>query len=167
MACDESTARKIIDTMYETISITQALKVHKIHKQDFFNLVNSSAPLSDHYSRAQLAIGEIVVSELIEIADTEEDPQKARNRIDTRKWFAAKARPDKYGDRIDLNISQVVDIKDALTAAKLRTRNVSELENAQLIDTSQQKQLVDTGPRPVVSLSDLDPSIKTSEDVFD
>lgn len=170
MACDEATARKIIDTMYETISITKALKRYNINPNTFFALVHTTPELENYYSRAQVAIGEMVVGELIEISDTEEDPQKARNRIDTRKWFASKARPDKYGDRLDVNVNQVVSITDALTAAKSRTRNVSEIELTQPVNHTEQLSIPHTGPKPVAkanSLKKLDPSIKTLKDVLD
>ena len=48
--------------------------------------------------------------EIIEIADTEPDPNKARVRIDARKWKAAKMQPKKYGDKIDLNHSGAVEM---------------------------------------------------------
>ena len=34
------------------------------------------------------------------IADTDPDPNRARVRIDARKWWAAKVNPKKYGERV-------------------------------------------------------------------
>ena len=45
---------------------------------------------ADHYA-----------AEIVEIADTEKDPQKARVRIDARKWVASKLKPKAYGDRVE------------------------------------------------------------------
>ncbi len=40
-----------------------------------------------------------LADEMLEIADTDPDPQRARLRIDARMWYAAKLRPKKYGNR--------------------------------------------------------------------
>ena len=37
--------------------------------------------------------------DVVEIADNEPDPVKARVRVDARKWIASKLLPKKYGDR--------------------------------------------------------------------
>jgi hypothetical protein len=50
--------------------------------------------------RAREERADLVADEIITIADTETDPQKARNRIDARKWWAARVNPKKYGDKL-------------------------------------------------------------------
>lgn len=40
------------------------------------------------------------VDEMIDIADNEPDPQKARNRISARQWVAEKLKPKKYGSKM-------------------------------------------------------------------
>lgn len=40
-----------------------------------------------------------LADEILEIADTDPDPQCARLRIDARMWYAGKLRPKKYGNR--------------------------------------------------------------------
>jgi hypothetical protein len=54
---------------------------------------------SDQYARARELQADHYADEIIEIADTEPNPQRARVRIDARKWTAAKLRPKKYGNR--------------------------------------------------------------------
>lgn len=58
---------------------------------------------SAQYARAREVQADVLADEVIEIADTEPDPQKARNRIDARKWLSSKLRPKKYGDRVELD----------------------------------------------------------------
>ncbi|NQW01663.1 MAG: hypothetical protein HQ483_18310 [Rhodospirillales bacterium] len=53
-----------------------------------------------HYARALEIQADFYADQIIEISDTEENPQKARIRIDARKWKAAKLRPRVYGDKI-------------------------------------------------------------------
>lgn len=53
------------------------------------------------YKRARDMQQDHYADELIEIADTEPDPARARVRMDARKWYTGKLRPDKYGDRLE------------------------------------------------------------------
>jgi hypothetical protein len=51
------------------------------------------------YTRAREERADLVADEIITIADTEPDPNKARVMIDARKWWAARVNPKKYGGR--------------------------------------------------------------------
>lgn len=57
------------------------------------------------YARAREAQAEHYAEEIITIADTEEDANRARVRIDARKWTASKLLPKRYGDRVELEHS--------------------------------------------------------------
>ena len=56
----------------------------------------------DNYRRAREAQADFYADEMIEIADTEKDPNKARVRLDARKWVSSKLKPKKYGDKLDM-----------------------------------------------------------------
>lgn len=62
-----------------------------------------SDELRDQYAGAREASADFYADEIVEIADTEADPNRARVRIDARKWCAAKLKPKKYGDRTTLD----------------------------------------------------------------
>ena len=51
------------------------------------------------FGRARAALADHLVDEIIAIADSD-DPQKARVRIDARKWAAARLAPQLYGDKL-------------------------------------------------------------------
>ena len=56
--------------------------------------------LRDQYARAREAQADAIFDECLHIADEgSDDVQKAKLRIDTRKWMAGKLRPKKYADR--------------------------------------------------------------------
>lgn len=55
---------------------------------------------AEAYARAREDQQDTFAAQILDIADTESDPQRARNRIDARKWHAAKAAPRKYGDKV-------------------------------------------------------------------
>ena len=59
------------------------------------------------YARACEQRVEVYASEIIELADEPIAPndnaavQRARLRVDTRKWLMSKLAPRKYGDRVE------------------------------------------------------------------
>ena len=55
---------------------------------------------SDQYARARERQADYYADEMVYLADTAEDVNKARLQIDTRKWIAAKLLPKKYNDRM-------------------------------------------------------------------
>lgn len=58
---------------------------------------------SAQYARAREVQADMLADEIIEIADSDLDPNRARVMIDARKWLAGKLRPKKYGDRVELD----------------------------------------------------------------
>ena len=57
------------------------------------------------YAQAREEQADFHADELIEIADTEPDPNRARVRIDARKWVASKLRPKVYGERVTAEVT--------------------------------------------------------------
>jgi hypothetical protein len=58
---------------------------------------------SAQYARAREVQADVLADEILEIADSDPDPNRARVMIDARKWRASKLRPKKYGDRVELD----------------------------------------------------------------
>lgn len=76
-------------------------------------LAQKDHPFSERYARAREIQAERMADELIDIADDESRDvsgelqmpnavavQRAKLRVDTRKWVAAKLLPKKYGDKV-------------------------------------------------------------------
>lgn len=97
-----------------------ALEIRSLKKSGFYNGLDEYPDLQTIYLRAQQAAADSDVDEIKDIADNDPDSQRARNRIDARKWIASKRNPAIYGDRIDLNVNQVIDIGTALAEARKR-----------------------------------------------
>ena len=57
---------------------------------------------SAQYARARDAQMDAMAEDILLIADEEnaEDTQRAKLRIDTRKWLMSKMAPKKYGDKV-------------------------------------------------------------------
>lgn len=72
--------------------------------QTVFSWFRTKPEFLEQYARAKQESSDYMAEELIDISDTEnmEDVQRARLRIDTRKWLMAKMKPKRYGDQIDV-----------------------------------------------------------------
>lgn len=70
--------------------------------------------------RARAILLERRVDHMADVARTEPDVNRARLIIDTDKWLASKLIPKVYGDKLDVNITQTIDIGSALQEARSR-----------------------------------------------
>lgn len=77
---------------------------------------------ADDYARARDKQADHFAAEIIDIADTEKDSAKARNRIDARKWYAGKVRPRSYGDKQQIEHDVSGGLADVLKAIDGNTR---------------------------------------------
>lgn len=68
-----------------------------------YGWLRSQPAFSEAYARAREDQQDTFAAQILDISDTETDPQRARNRIDARKWHAAKTAPRKYGDKIEID----------------------------------------------------------------
>lgn len=101
-------------------TLTAYLKAVGMDDLRFYEIVETTPQLTSDYARAKRARAESIAQEIVDIADNEADAQKARNRIQARQWYAGKILPREYGDRMDINVTQTIDIGDALAQARAR-----------------------------------------------
>lgn len=80
---------------------------------------SEDATFQEMYARAREEQADWHAEQILLIADTEEDPNKARVRIDARKWAASKLRPKVYGDRINVDADVNVRIPDDQLESRL------------------------------------------------
>lgn len=67
--------------------------------------------------------------------DDHVDVQRARLRSDNAKWLLSKRKPSVYGDKVDIHVSQTIDISTALSEARKRV--------PALADSSEAKDIID------------------------
>jgi len=84
--------------------------------------LNENEEFAAQYARARERRAEHFAEEIVEIADTDPDPQRARVRVDARKWAASKLLPRVYGDnqRLEVDHTFNISINDALIEAQSR-----------------------------------------------
>lgn len=152
MACSREDIEKVFNAMLAGASLNTALTNCSVSRWQFFNTIDSNSHLALRYARAQQVRAELLADEVVDIADNEVDAQKARNRIDVRKWYASKMQPQKYGERLDVNVNQTIDIGTALQDARKRAALPSsypdEIEDAQLVDNTALPAPDTTGSKP-------------------
>lgn len=68
----------------------------------FMGWSNKTPELRAQYDKAYIDRQDTYFEELIDIADTETDPQRARNRMEARKWAWARMNRKKFGDSMTL-----------------------------------------------------------------
>lgn len=95
---------KLADEICERISTGESLREicrekGKPSLSTVFRWLAENTTFREQYAHARAEQAEAYADEICSIADTEEDPQRARVRIDARKWVASKLKPQKYGDK--------------------------------------------------------------------
>ncbi len=93
--------------------------------------------------------------ELLDLVDEIPDVQKARLKSDNIKWILSKRKPATYGDRLDLNVNQTIDIGSALAEARNRVGIRDAHALASQGDTSLDEHiLLDVSPVKVIEPND-------------
>ena len=149
----KKTVEAVIMRIFEGDSLKKALEYFKLSRYLFGKALNLDSELSSLYARAQQMQAEADVDEIKEIADTDLDPQRARNRIDVRKWRASKLDSKKYGEKLDLNVNEQIDLTVAIESGLKRAIPTSYRKNEdvpQLTEAIALNANTHTGSEPVV-----------------
>jgi hypothetical protein len=87
---------------------------------------------------------EAVADTLLTLADQMPDVQRARLKSENIRWILSKRKPYVYGDRIDVNVTNTVDVASALLEAKNRAalpndyqHKIVEVEHREITDETQ------------------------------
>lgn len=125
------------DHVYQTLhgiaegnSLADMAKSLNIKVKTLYDAIKRDPVTAAEYERVRELQADVEADEIKHIADTELCPQTARNRIDVRKWRAAKFQPKRFGDKLDLTVTQTVDLSGALAEARSRVRPVCDQSQA-------------------------------------
>lgn len=120
LATPGETVNRIIELILDGKPLKEATKQCGIDIYRFNRLLQGDKQASLAYARAVEIRADVLADEALQIADTEDDAAKARNQIQVRQWLASKLYAKRYGDRIDLNVTQTLDIGSTLAEARAR-----------------------------------------------
>ena len=141
-----SKSYKVVDRITNGEYLKEAVKLEGLTISVFSTMLTKSRELAVSYAHAQEISADILADEALEAADSDLDPAKVRNMMQIRQWLASKRNTKRYGDRIDLNVSQTVSINSALDLAKSRLirpiRDQIENSGVQTVDFIEPAQYV-------------------------
>ena len=112
--------QNIIERILNGASLKDATRDCGIDVFKFNRILQGDRSAAQAYARAVEIRADCLADEALQIADTESDSSKARNQIQVRQWLASKLYAKRYGDRIDLNVTQTIDIGSTLAEARAR-----------------------------------------------
>lgn len=90
---------------------------------------------------------EHIADGLITIADEYTDVQRGRLKSDNAKWLLSKRKPSVYGDKVDIHVSQTIDITAALTEARSRALPSNQTHDVIEVDAVPQLVLPKVGQK--------------------
>jgi hypothetical protein len=93
---------KICEMVAEGSSASSACKTIGVSLKTMYAWLRSYEEFRNNYETARQDGADTLVDELMFIADNEEDVQRAKLKIDARKWVASRMKPKKWGDRQQL-----------------------------------------------------------------
>lgn len=113
-------ARKAIAMVCEGATLKVALEQLGLTRKLFSASLSSVRELALEYARAREISADFLVDEALDVVKNEPDVQRAREIANMHRWAAGKFNQKRYGERIDLNVSQTIDVSEALKEARAR-----------------------------------------------
>lgn len=135
----EQLAELVPEYMADGMSMRQSCIKAGLTAQTFLRAVDDSPALAERYAQARGALLDAMVDQILTLADAPvptlengaTDPGMVRQRqlqIDARRWVLSKLAPSKYGDRLDVQVSDTrISISGALAAAQARLVDVVDV----------------------------------------
>ena len=121
-------------------------KIDNITPSQFCNWLDNKEytlndrPLIEQYSHARERQADYYAEKILEVADTEEDVNRARLKVDSLKWIASKLKPKTWGDRqiVDQNVTITADIGERLARARkeMLAKHTGELIDVTPVDNT-------------------------------
>lgn len=115
-----SLARQVIAQVCEGVKLKDALAELGLTRTLFYSALSSERELAVSYARAREISADFLVDEALDVVKNEPDVQRAREIANMHRWAAGKFNQKRYGERIDLNVSQTIDVSEALKEARAR-----------------------------------------------
>lgn len=133
---NQRTADAICERLASGLSLRKICRNNSMpSKSTVFKWLAENSVFSDQYARARESQADLLVDEMIDIADMPKIGKKTKRtsdgkveeitfdmtehrrlQIETRKWVAARMRPKKYGDKIDVQQNTTLEAGDSVKA---------------------------------------------------
>lgn len=134
------------------LAITLAAKGHSIKEictqilsdeYEFWVYRQHDPLFANAYTCAREEGLEQIADGLLTAHDDYTDVQRARLKSDNAKWLLSKRKPTIYGDKVDIHVSQTIDIGQALKEARSRALSSALESNTDhvMLDVTPPKQI--------------------------
>lgn len=155
VACSPAVFEAMIDALYQGITVVQFIESNR-DNPDFPSesalraYARSDSARKSIYASAREGCADALAEQVVLSADSNTlDPQRARNRMNGRQWLAAKLQPKVYGDKLDIDLNNKIDVSIAITQARARaqviehtpqfnitTSDIESEDNASVLETN-------------------------------
>lgn len=148
---------QIIEKIANNISITQACNECCMSPQFFRHLLNTDTLFRQQFDEARAFAAECKTDELYDIAKDCQNPIElgaAKLASENIRWLASKRARDTYGEKMEMNVNQTLDISKVLDAAQQRLGPILDLQKNVTQSISTQSISYDeiyAGQKPVTS----------------
>lgn len=143
----------VIQAIADGESVSKACTSRKLGRGAFYYAVLKDPIRQLQYARALECRVEAFADETVEIADTDNDPQRARNRIGARQWYAGKIAPKRFGERLDLTVTDTTDPAALHAEGLKRARLMRDSGTGLLAQPVEDAQVILPAPTDAVSVA--------------
>lgn len=130
-------AEMVIEGVAEGAVLRAALECAGMTGYAFNKIVRGNSALGAAYALAQEMRADLYAGEIVSLADGDGDPAKVRNQIGARQWVASKQAHRRYGDRVEVSMTETVSLLAAVSAGRARMLppgDPSLIEDVQVIE---------------------------------
>lgn len=152
----EATYRAVLADYAAGMPLAAACEKHHVSDTRTYRAMRDSEIWAAELRAASEQHAAALVRQSLELAESDPDPARARNRIAVRQWIAARVARDAWGDRVDVSVDQRVSITAALDAAEGRLRPIRDL--SRVIDAES----VDLSALPAIAATDNETAERAS-----
>ena len=93
------------------LRVSDGYSLNQVGKMDdmpsaaaIYSWMDKYPSFKEKYARAREIRSDKLGNEMIEIADSDDDPAKVRNRLDARKFVVSRMSPKSWGDRLGVDV---------------------------------------------------------------
>lgn len=105
---------EICELLAEGMSAVRACKKLGVAMRTFYRWQREMPEFLAQVTRAREDQADTFADQMCDIAEFDEDVQRAKLKIDARKWVAARMKPKSWGDKQDLNVGVQQSLSDVM-----------------------------------------------------
>ncbi len=154
----ENVFQSIIQAITSGLTVQAALDDHGVNRYDYDKTLRKYPIRKADHARARQDGVDAMADEVPHIADSEPDPQRAKNRMDARRWLASVIKPREYGQRLDLTVTPGLNPAELDAEGRQRLRLMRDQPAALLGQVVDAEVILEPGPTDSQSVSSPAPA---------